>query len=156
MAVVKNEKKVSTKSDAVETKKVTSTPTAAAQNAVAAKAEAEKKETAVAPKAEEKKTATKPAAKKPAAKKATTRKTTEKKAKRASKKAPVEKVQEVFFEYNGQQILSQDIVNRIEETWKAEGHRIASIKTLRVYINPDEQRAYYVINDKAEGKFVEL
>ena len=69
---------------------------------------------------------------------------------------PVEKITEVYFEYNGEQILSEELVGRIQEAYKNEGHRISSIKTLRVYINPDERKAYYVINDKAEGKFVEF
>lgn len=76
-------------------------------------------------------------------------------ARKAAKK-PVEKITEVYFEYNGEQILSEELVGRIQEAYKNEGHRISSIKTLRVYINPDERKAYYVINDKAEGKFVEF
>ena len=71
-------------------------------------------------------------------------------------KFDVEKITEVYFEYNGEQILSEELVGRIQEAYKNEGHRISSIKTLRVYINPDERKAYYVINDKAEGKFVEF
>ena len=85
-------------------------------------------------------------------KKTTAKKTT---ARKAAKK-PVEKITEVYFEYNGEQILSEELVGRIQEAYKNEGHRISSIKTLRVYINPDERKAYYVINDKAEGKFVEF
>ena len=87
----------------------------------------------------------------------TTKKTTAKKTTtRKAAKKPVEKITEVYFEYNGEQILSEELVGRIQEAYKNEGHRISSIKTLRVYINPDERKAYYVINDKAEGKFVEF
>lgn len=106
---------------------------------------------AVKPAAKEVKEAAKKPAKAAAAK--TTKKTT---AKKAAVKKPVEKVTEVYFEYNGEQILSEELVGRIQEAYKNEGHRISSIKTLRVYINPDERKAYYVINDKAEGKFVEF
>lgn len=126
-------------------------PVAAATKAVAAK-KAEEKPVA---KAEEKKPAAKAEEKKPAAKKTTAKKSTAKKpaAKRGPKKQ-VEKIQEVFVEYNGDQFLTGEIVEKIHEEYRAEGHRVGAIKSLRVYIDPAERRAYYVINDKAEGKFV--
>lgn len=112
-----------------------------------AKAETKKVEKKAEPaKAETKKEAKKAPAKKTTAKKAS--------AKKAAK--PVETVQEVYFEYGEQQILAEDLVGKIKETYKSEGHRISAIKSLRVYIKPEERRAYYVINDKAEGKFVEF
>lgn len=118
-----------------------------------------KKETVVAAPAEKKvepaKTVTdtkpaakeekKPAAKKPAAKRAT----------RKTAKKPVETVQEVFFQYAGEQIHTEELVERIKEVYKNEGHRLSSIKTLRVYIKPEERKAYYVIND-GEGKSIDF
>lgn len=138
-------------------------PVASAQAAVATKQEVktpvaapEKKE----PVKEPVKATTTTTDKKPVAAKAT--KTTKKPAASTAAKKTVkakkeeEKIQEVFFEYGGDQILTEDIVERIKNTYKEEGHRISSIKSLRVYINPEERKAYYVINDKAEGKFVEF
>lgn len=61
-----------------------------------------------------------------------------------------------YFEINGEQISTEVITERIKETYKADGHRIGSVKSLDVYYNFDEQRAYYVVNGKAEGKFVEF
>lgn len=104
-----------------------------------AKAEGKETAKAVAPKAAAKKAPAKKAAKKPAA-----------------KKVVKEAVEEVFFEYNGEQLLTKEIVERVKEAYKNEGHRVGAIKSLRIYINPDERKAYYVINDKAEGKFVEF
>lgn len=77
-------------------------------------------------------------------------------AKRQVKKAPAEIVEEVFVEHNHEQFLIGDIVNRIKETYKSEGHRISSIKSLKVYVDPAQRKAYYVINEKAEGKSVDL
>lgn len=74
--------------------------------------------------------------------------------KKSAKKVEKEVVEEVFFEYNGEQFLSNTLVERIKEAWKNDGHRIGSIKTLRVYVDVVERKAYYVINDKSEGKFV--
>lgn len=142
-----------------------SAPVAAAQSAVATKQEvkapvaATEKKEPVKAKEEEKVTTTtdkKPvAAKTTKPAKATKKSATGSTVKRTPKaKKEVEKVQEVFFEYEGDQILTEDIVERIKNTYKEEGHRISSIKSLRVYINPEERKAYYVINDKADGKFV--
>lgn len=138
---------------ATETKTTTATktaPVAAATKAVAAKKPEEKP----VAKVEEKKPAAKAEENKPAAKNTTAKKSAAKKpaAKRAKK--PVEKIQEVFVEYNGEQFLTGEIVEKIHEQYRAEGHRVGAIKSLRVYIDPAERRAYYVINDKAEGKFV--
>lgn len=85
----------------------------------------------------------KPASEKPAAKK-------------AAKKGEQVSVEEVYFEYNGEQVLSNELVERIKLEYKNEGHRVSSIKTLRIYVSMEDRRAYYVINDKAEGKFIEF
>lgn len=37
---------------------------------------------------------------------------------------------------------------------KNDGHRPSNIRSLQVYVNLEERKAYYVINGKAEGKFV--
>ena len=125
------------------------TAKAAADTAVAAKEEKAAKTVKETAKATEEKTVKAEPAK--AEKKAPAKKAP---AKKAAK--PVETVQEVYFEYSGGQVLAEDIVGRIKEAYKSEGHRISSIKTLQVYIKPDERKAYYVINDKAEGKFVQF
>lgn len=58
---------------------------------------------------------------------------------------------EVFVEYLGKQYKAEDVIAKIREAWIAEGHRAGSIKSLNVYIKPEESKAYYVINDKSVG-----
>lgn len=77
-------------------------------------------------------------------------------AKKVAKKVEPVSVEEVYFEYNHEQVLSNELVERIKMEYKNEGHRISSIKSLKVYVNVVDRKAYYVINDKAEGKFVEF
>ena len=139
-------------------KNVTKATTASVQTekAVETKTEAPKKEEAAAVKAAEPK---QPA--KETESKAADAKAVEKKApvKRAAKKPvkKVETVEEVFVEYANEQILTEGLVNRIKEQYKNEGHRVGAIKSLRVYINLEHRRAYYVINDKhEENKFIEF
>ncbi len=63
---------------------------------------------------------------------------------------------ENYFEIDGMQIREEDIRTRIEEAYKDAGHRIGNMKKLQVYYNFAERRAYYVINGKAEGLFIEF
>lgn len=107
-------------------------PVAKTADTTAKKAEAPKK--TAAKKAEPKKRGRKPAAKK------------------------VEpRVQEVYFEFDGKQVEAGQVVSLIEQAYKNEGHQIGRIKDLKVYINSEEGKAYYVINgDDGEGKYIEL
>lgn len=93
------------------------------------------------------------APKKTAAKKAEPKKRGRKPA--AKKVEP--RVQEVYFEFDGKQVEAGQVVSLIEQAYKNEGHQIGRIKDLKVYINSEEGKAYYVINgDDGEGKYIEL
>ena len=81
-------------------------------------------------------------AKKPAAK--TTAKTT---AKKAAKFEP-----EVIVQYQGNEAEQAEIIEKIKAQFVSEGHRAGNIKSLKVYIKPEDGAAYYVINDKNAGK----
>ena len=142
MAARKNNEKTATKSStkAAETKTSTSKVAEAPKVAETEKA-VETKET--------KKTAS--TAKTSRAAKATS---SAKKAP-ARRKAP-EKTVTHFFEVGDRQINTEDVTNRVQEAFKNEGHQVGRIKKLEVYYNFEENRAYYVINDKAEGKYIDL
>lgn len=84
-------------------------------------------------------------------KKTTTKKTTT--TKKAPAKAEVKKA--VFVEYAGKQTVTEEIIDKCVAAFKAENKNTA-VKTVEVYIKPDENVAYYVINGVADGKFVEL
>ena len=88
------------------------------------------------------------------AEKASVKKETKAPAKKPAKKA--EAVQEVYVEWGDQQVQTDEIVNRIRDKYVSEGHYAASIKSLKVYLNLEQRKAYYVINDKAEDQFVEF
>ena len=113
------------------------------------KKEAPKKE---APKKAEVKKAE---AKKEPAKKEAPKKEAPKKA--AAKKAPAKKaeVKETFaVQFAGKDYASDVIVKLVKDAYKATKNK-AAIKTLNVYVNTDDSRAYYVINDEFHGS-VEL
>ena len=123
------------------------------------------------------KTAKKPAAKKPAAKKPAAKKPAAKKpaaktaakpaAKKTTKAAPkrgrkpgsknkvVESVQETIIQYGGEDlVVAENLVERVKEAYKNSGHRVGNIKSLRIYVKPEERKAFYVINDKGDETMV--
>ena len=63
---------------------------------------------------------------------------------------------ETYFEFNGIQINSDEIIKRAREAYLAEGNSLDDVKSVKVYINANERRAYYVVNDQAESKFIEF
>ncbi len=58
----------------------------------------------------------------------------------------------VFVEYLGNQVEDKTLVNKVKELWIAEGNKIKDIKDLKIYVKPEENAAYYVINDDINGK----
>ena len=61
-----------------------------------------------------------------------------------------------YFEFNGIQISSDEMIQRTKEAYLAEGNSLDDVKSVKVYINANERRAYYVINGQAENKFIEF
>ena len=63
----------------------------------------------------------------------------------------VEKKDEVFVQFAGEEYSVEEVMEKAKAAYIAEGHRAAAIKSVRLYIKPEERKAYYVINDKAAG-----
>lgn len=73
-------------------------------------------------------------------------------AKPSAKKPKEELRPEVCVQFEGQEASLDDIVQRVKDQHIAEGHRAGNIKNLRLYIKPEERAAYYVINEKHDGR----
>ena len=63
-----------------------------------------------------------------------------------------ELVPEVFIQYQGNEAIVADVIEKAKNEFVAEGHRASSIKSLQVYLKPEEFAAYYVINQKFAGR----
>lgn len=61
-----------------------------------------------------------------------------------------------YVEYAGKQVEEKDIIARIKELWVADGNKVKDLKTLNLYVKPEENAAYYVINDDAVSGKIEL
>lgn len=66
-----------------------------------------------------------------------------------------ELVAEVYVQFAGREAKTEDIIAKATQAYVEDGHRASSIKTLQVYLKPEEAAAYYVINHKYAGR-VEL
>ena len=51
----------------------------------------------------------------------------------------------------GNEADEDEIVNAIKNKYVSEGHRASAIKSLQIYLKPEENAAYYVINQKSMG-----
>lgn len=83
-------------------------------------------------------------------------KTETKAAKTETKKTTTKAAKETIkctIEFSGKNTTIESIVNSIKEAYAAEGRKDA-IKTLDVYIQPENNVAYYVINGNEEGNSV--
>ncbi|WP_051207452.1 DUF6465 family protein [Butyrivibrio sp. AE3006] len=60
---------------------------------------------------------------------------------------------EFFVQYKDYEIRTEDIAQKIREIYIADGHKASDIKELQVYLKPEENTAYYVVNHKDTGKF---
>lgn len=92
-----------------------------------------------------------PAKKAPAAKKETVKKETVKKAPAAKK--PVVK-EEVNFQFSGKSYTSEDLIRITRDVWKYDlNGEEEDIQSIELYVKPEENTAYYVINGDVTGSF---
>lgn len=81
------------------------------------------------------------------------KKTTETK-KAAPKKAAAKKEIKttLIVEHQGKQVGDKEMVAAVKKAWTKSGKKIGDIKTMTLYVKPEEAAVYYVINDTETGK----
>lgn len=78
-----------------------------------------------------------------------------KKTTRTAKKAKTvqeELKPEIVLQFQGKEALITEAIDKAKAEFVAAGHRMSSIKSLQIYLKPEEYAAYYVINQKFAGK----
>lgn len=81
-------------------------------------------------------------------------KATETKApKKAAAKKTTKKEMKVkaVVEYYGKQVEEKEIIARVKKAWTKTGKKVGDIKSMELYIKPEEAAVYYVINGTATG-----
>lgn len=82
----------------------------------------------------------------PAKKAATTKKAT------TAKKETVKKETVITIQHQGNEITVASVEEKVKAAFVADGHKASTIKTLNIYVKPEEYAAYYVINDEFTGR----
>lgn len=91
------------------------------------------------------------------AKKETAKKAPAKKAATTTKKAPAKKAAAksetvITVQFQGNEVAISSVEDKVKAQFVAEGHKASSIKTLSIYVKPEEHSAYYVINGDVTGR----
>lgn len=128
---------------ATEVKAVVADTKAAATTVEATKKEAAPKKDAAKKEATKKEAPKKEAPKKEAAKKATTTKKT------TTKKAEIKT--NVLLQFAYKEVSYDDIVANVKKAWTAQKGKLKDIKTLDIYVKPEEHKAYFVVNGEVEN-----
>lgn len=139
--VVENAAEV--KADAAAEKKVAKKPVAKkpAEKPVAEKKVAKKVEKAEKPVAEKKVAKKAEKAEKPAAEKKT------------AKKAAAAKA-EVFVQFAGKSFSQEELVKIAKDVWVYDmNQKEADFKAVSIYVKPEENKAYFVVNGEFSGAF---
>lgn len=118
---------------------------------------AEKKTTKAAVKAEEAKATKTTAAKKTATKKAET--TAKKVATATAEKKPAAKKAtakcEMQLQFAGKSYTQEDLMKMAKDVWKYDlKQKVGDLKTVELYVKPEESAVYYVMNKDFTGSFV--
>lgn len=81
---------------------------------------------------------------------------TEKEVKTTAAKAPAKKTtvkETVYLQYLGKEIDKDDLMKQVKEIWtKEQKRKVSDLKSVSLYLKPEENAAYYVINDEVSGK----
>ncbi len=57
----------------------------------------------------------------------------------------------LFVEYYGKQVEDKTIIAAVKKAWTKSGNKIGDIKTMDLYIKPEDDAVYFVINKTESG-----
>ncbi|MBR1815723.1 MAG: hypothetical protein IJ763_03390 [Lachnospiraceae bacterium] len=60
----------------------------------------------------------------------------------------------IYIEYYGKQVEQASLVKEAKSIWTKSGKKASDLKSLDLYIKPEENTAYYVFNEDESGSFV--
>jgi hypothetical protein len=70
----------------------------------------------------------------------------------SSRVEPITATEEkIFLQYEGREIVVDNILEKVRQEFILGGHNAADIKSIRLYIKPQENAAYYIINNQVNN-----
>lgn len=71
--------------------------------------------------------------------------------KKTTAKAELKK--EMILQFAGNEYTEKEILKKIKNVWTKEmKNKIGDMKSVRIYLKPEESAAYFVVNDEISGK----
>lgn len=61
--------------------------------------------------------------------------------------AKKEITQTVYVQFAGKEVAVDDMMPKIKKVWQKAGNRIKDIKDVKLYVKPEDNKVYFVIND---------
>lgn len=59
----------------------------------------------------------------------------------------------IYLQYMGKEFSTSDVMKKVKEIWTKElGKETTELRSVNVYLKPEEFAAYYVINEEVTGK----
>ena len=65
--------------------------------------------------------------------------------------AAVKVKEQVILQFAGKSADVTDLNAKVRQAWKDAGNKVSDLKTIDVYVKPEEGKAYYVINGNTDG-----
>ena len=59
----------------------------------------------------------------------------------------------IYIEYYGKQVEQASLVKEAKSIWTKSGKKASDLKSIDLYIKPEENTAYYVFNEDESGSF---
>ncbi|MCR5367639.1 hypothetical protein SAMN05660484_00805 [Eubacterium ruminantium] len=59
-----------------------------------------------------------------------------------------------YVEYFGKQVYKDELVDIAKKIWLDKGNKESDLKTLDLYLKPEDNAVYYVFNNSENGSFI--
>ena len=79
--------------------------------------------------------------------------------KETAKKAPAKRTAakdiktSVVVQFAGKEVTEKDLIAAVKKAYTKKGNKVGDIKTIEIYVKPEESAAYYVVNGEASDDF---
>ena len=59
---------------------------------------------------------------------------------------------EMFLQFGDYELRMEDVESKAREDYVSKGHKASGIKSMQIYIKPEDHAAYYVVNHETTGR----
>lgn len=59
----------------------------------------------------------------------------------------------MYVEFQGKRLDEKEIIATAKHIWVENGNKASELKSLKLYIKPEENKVYYIFNEEQYGDF---